>query len=146
MQKPHAGFTRLIDAHADRRDQRSIVSEFVAGGRLRFASLRFLEDAKFASREVSRSAPHEAVLDALALQCVHSYAELERVTSEVGTDGVINWLDYAEKAAAFSKLLSEARPDGFSEDELNGILAAYNTMIDASNLVRWETTRGRRKD
>lgn len=138
FKKLHEDLSHAIDAVADKRDDESIEKEAKVKG-LRYFSLVFLRDAKYLSREITKDKPDKKVFAELKSKVEASHkAFVEHADNhpeQVAKAFMFSM--YKTRAEAFVKSVRDANPNKLSDRDLDAMLDKYNSMIDASNLVRW---------
>lgn len=140
FQKLYNELTVAIDAVADKRDDESIEKEAKAKG-LRYFSLVFLRDAKYLSREITKDKPDKAKFAELKTKIEASH---KAFVDHAGghPDQVAKafmFSMYKSRADAFISAIRDADATKLRDRDLDNMLNKYNSMIDASNLVRWRS-------
>jgi Protein of unknown function (DUF3829) len=140
FQKLHEELAAAIDAVTDKRDDESIEKE-AKTRRLRYFSLVFLRDAKFLSREITQDKPDKAKFAELKSKIEASYdAFAEHAGSHPDqVSRAFMFGMYKSRADAFIESVRDADATKLRDRDLSNMLNKYNSMIDASNVVRWRS-------
>ena len=138
FKKLHEELSHAIDAVADKRDDESIEKE-AKTKELHYFSLVFLRDAKYLSREISKDKPDEKIFAELKAKLEASHKALVNHTSNhpEQVSKAFMFSMYKTRADAFVQSVRDANPNKLSDRDLSAMLDKYNSMIDASNLIRW---------
>lgn len=138
FEKLHNDLGTAIDAVADKRDDESIEKESKAKG-LRYYSLVFLRDAKYLSREITKEKPDKKTFADQKAKVEASYKDFADHANahpdDVGKAFMFSM--YKSRADAFIGSVRDTNPAKLTDRDLENMLNKYNSMIDASNLVRW---------
>ncbi len=138
FRKLHEALSDAIDDVTDKRDDESIEAESKVKG-LRYYSLVFLRDAKMLSREITKEKPDKARFFEVKgkLEASHK-AFLEHATEHPDqVEKAFMFSMYKGRSATFLESVRNVDPNKLRDRDLDDMLNKYNSMIDASNLVRW---------
>jgi hypothetical protein len=138
FQKLHEALSDAIDDVTDKRDDESIEKESKAK-ELRYYSLVFLRDAKMLSREITKDKPDKGRFFESKAKIESSHkAFLEHAAAHPDqVEKAFMFGMYKGRSETFIESVRNADPNRLRDRDLDDMLNKYNSMIDASNLVRW---------
>lgn len=138
FKKLHQDLGKAIDTIADQRDDESIAKAAKTKG-LWYHSLVFLRDAKFLSREITKAKPDKKVFADLKTKLEASHKAFANYASKhpEQVSKAFMFSMYKGRADSFVVAVRDANPNKIRDRDLDNMLDKYNSMIDASNLVRW---------
>lgn len=134
----HDALAEAIDEVTNKRDDESIERESKVKG-LRYHFLVFLRDAKMFSREIAKDKPDIARFSALkaALDQSHGLLMKHALAHPEEIDRAFMFEMYKGRAEAFVESVRNVDANELRDRDLDNMLDKYNSMVDASNLVRW---------
>jgi tetratricopeptide (TPR) repeat protein len=138
FKKAQDDFEKALDLAADKVDDERIAKAKLKMD-LRYHSLVFMRDAKFMIREATKKKPAEAEVARLRGALDTSYDAFSGWATSHPDQATKAFMfgTYKDRASDFIAAVRGARGNALRDDDVDRMLKAFNSMVDASNRVKW---------
>lgn len=136
----HEQIADAIDKQAETRDDIALEAECCDPSNLRYGALVFLRDSRRLSHEIARTNHDKSRILELRHAVLLSHDQMVQCANDNPTqvDDTFMFLPFRVRSQHFANAVRQANVRTLTNASVDNILATYNLLVDASNLLRWK--------